>query len=248
MRISKYIAAAALLILPAVAEAQTRAKFEQEVAVGVVSGMNMSQVRFLHNDLTSENQIGDIKWRHGATIGVAGRYIAQKHFGIQLEVNYLQGGWKDKFQETATANGISFAGAETDGKLDYMSIPLLAHIYFGNKARFFVNVGPKIGFLMKCEREYEFTEEQFELINSTNPNDPRINDSIEEKKTDYGICIGGGFEWHAKHIDLFAEARWTYGLQDVYPHDKKDVFQRTNNQNISLCVGVLLPVVKFHSN
>lgn len=244
----KVLTTALFLAFNFVAFGQTRSNFEEEVAIGATGGMNLSQVRFLHNNIMSENELGDMGWKKGATFGLAGRFIAQKHFGLQLEVNYLQGGWSEKFDEEATANNISFAGATTNGELNYLSIPLLAHIYFGNKSRFFVNVGPKMGFLLNSKAENTFTDEQLNVINTNNPRDPRINDNTKAKKNDYGICIGGGYELHLNKLSILTELRWSYGLQDVYSHEKKDVYQRSNNQNVSISIGILMPVVKFHSN
>lgn len=229
--------------------AQERSKFEQEIAIGAQAGLNMSQVRFLHNDLTSENEIGNIGWRNGGSLGLAVRFIAQKHFGLQLEANYLQNGWKEKFDNDATpVNGVSFANAETERELDYLSIPLLAHIYWGNTTRFFVNMGPKIGLLLNSEDKKTLNSDQVAAIVANNPEDPRVNDNIDERKTDYGVCVGAGMELHLSRVNVLAEVRWTYGLQDVYPHDKSDVYQRSNHQNIAFTLGVLIPTLKFHSH
>lgn len=230
------------------ANAQVRSRFEEEIAIGAQGGLNLSQVRFLHNDLTSENELGNIGWNKGASFGISTRFIAQKHFGLQLEFNYLQGGWSESFDEDATAGGLDFANATTQGKISYLSIPLLAHIYFGDTHRFFMNFGPKMGILLDASKENTFTAEQKDYILENNPRDPRLNEEIEENTMDYGICVGGGYECHLKRISILAEVRWTYGLQDVYPHSKKDVYQRSNNQDFSFCLGILFPVAKFHSN
>ena len=234
--------------LATAAMSQVRSQFLEEIAVGVHGGLNLAQVRMLHNDLSYNNQIGDLGYRPGAVIGITARFIAQKHFGLQLEADYLQGGYKEKFDSEASVNNVNFAGAESERETDYLSIPLLAHIYFGNTNRFIINLGPKIAFKTGSDTKKSFNAEQTAVIAKDNGNDPRINNKIEEKKTDYGLCLGAGYECHLNKVDITAEFRWTYGLQDVYPHSKTDVFQRSNNQMFQFTLGVMMPVVKFHSN
>jgi hypothetical protein len=143
--------------------------------------------------------------------------------------------------------GVNFSKGTTERELDYLSVPLLAHIYFGNKVRFIVNLGPKVGYLMNTSDKCGLTSEQIDAIAKDNEKDPRINQSIKENKFDYGLCVGGGMEWHAGKVDLLGEVRWTYGLQDVYDHSKSDVYQRSNNQTFTFTLGVMMPVIKFHS-
>ena len=243
----KIIMTLLLILGTASAMGQTRSKFEEEVSIGAQGGLNLSQVRFLHNDVSYENELGNLGWRSGASAGVAVRFIAQKHFGIQLEANYLQCGWKEDFDNGTTINGVNFSKGTTERELDYLSVPLLAHIYFGNKVRFIVNLGPKVGYLMNTSDKCGLTSEQIDAIAKDNEKDPRINQSIKENKFDYGLCVGGGIEWHAGKVDLLGEVRWTYGLQDAYDHSKSDVYQRSNNQNFTFTLGVMMPVIKFHS-
>lgn len=237
-----------LVFASVVANAQTRSRFEQEVSVGGSVGLNMSQVRFLHNDLMNSNQLGELGWTKGVTAGVSMRYIAQKHFGVQLEVNYAQCGWYEKYENkgggSVFVNGVDLTGKVIEQDLSYINVPLLAHIYFGNDFRFFVNFGPKIGFLIDEGDKCDDPDIKGALIE----NDPRVRKDIEESKFDYSLCAGCGFEVNLGKVKTLAEFRWMYGLQDVYPHERDDAFQRSNNQNLAFTLCVFLPVAKFHSN
>lgn len=232
-----------------VANSQTRSKFEEEVSVGVQGGLNLSQVRFMHNDVTYANNLGDLGWKKGGAVGASVRFIAQKHFGLQLEADYLQSGWYEKWNDPTTINGVEFEGADLERTINYMSVPLLAHIYFGEKNRLFFNFGPKIGFLLGTKsKNNQLSGEQISALCQNNANDPRINNLVQEKKTDYGLCASAGYELHLSKCSVLAEARWGYGLQDVFEHSRNAVFQRSNNQMFTFTLGVMMPVLKFHSN
>ncbi len=64
----------------------------------------------------------------------------RKHIGIQAEINYSQNGWDEDFENTdykytRTINSVEF--------------PFLTHFYFGGeRVRFFINLGPKIGYVL----------------------------------------------------------------------------------------------------
>lgn len=238
-----------LLTGVSVASAQTRSNFEEEVSVGVHGGLNLSQVRFLHNDITYSSNLGDLGYRKGAEMGASVRFIAQKHFGVQLEVDYLQNGWKEKWTNPMAINEVEFQGATIERGLNYLSIPLLAHIYFGDKHRLFVNFGPRMAFLLNSGKtKHTLSDSQMEILQTNNPNDPRINEDIEPNNTDYALCAGAGYEFHISKLSVLAEARWNYGLHDVFEHSRSAVFQRSNSQTFTFTLGVMMPVFKFHSN
>ena len=84
--------------------------------------------------------------------GIMFRYIEENHFGLIGEVNFEQRGWKENFEE---------APYSYSRDLSYIQIPLLAHIYFGSeKAKFFFNAGPEIGFMIA-----EKTNSNFDINN-----------------------------------------------------------------------------------
>lgn len=238
----------ALLALATTVNAQTRSRFEEEISVGVQGGLNLSQVRFMHNDVTYASNLGDLGYRKGASFGASVRFIAQKHFGIQLEANYQQCGWSEKWDDQTVINDQEFKGLTIKEELDYINIPLLAHIYFGDKNRLFFNMGPRMGFMInRGDRSGSIDEAHEQALAENNANDPRINDSISANKFDYGLCVGAGYEFRLKKLSILAEARWNYGLKDVFEHDRTAVFQRSNNQAFTFTLGVMMPVVKFHS-
>jgi len=225
-------------------------RFLHEIAVGANGGINFSQVSFLHNLPAMFVQLGDIGMRGGPKVGISARYISMKHFGVQLEINYIQGGWKERFRDgdyvrDPDGKPIDFSGVKISRRLDYIEIPFLSHIYFGKKTRFFVNVGPKLGILAYYgDLKDNLTSEQIGVFN---PNDPRIYDR-GHNSFDYGLSIGGGLDLQIGRLHTIVEGRYTFGFGDVYSNSKSDIYQRSNNQDVAVTVGFLLPVKTFYGD
>ena len=67
--------------------------------------------------------------------GAQFQMVSERYFGIKLELNYAQRGFKDK---------------EGHRRLDYIELPVMTHITFGQKLfRFFVDLGPEISYMIK---------------------------------------------------------------------------------------------------
>ncbi len=95
-----------------------------EIYFGTTQGISASMINFS----PSVNQ-GMLLGYNG---GLIFRHITEKNVGLQVELNFFQHGWK-----------------ETDSiysrRLNYIELPFMTHIYFGNKSRFFFNIGPNYG-------------------------------------------------------------------------------------------------------
>ncbi len=224
--------------------------FLQEIALGVNGGVNFYKVSFLHNEPRLAQQLGDAGMEPGIKGGVSVRYISMKHFGVQLEINLMQSGWSEKFNVgdniiSDKGDTVDFSGVEISRRLNYIEIPLLAHIYFGKKMRFFVNLGPKLGILVTYgELKSNLSPEQLGVFDSR---DPRIYDN-GRNSIDYGLSAGGGFDVQIGRLHTIVEGRYTFGFGDVYNNSKSDIYQRSNNQNIAITMTFLLPVKTFYGN
>ena len=70
-----------------------------------------------------------------------------------------------------------------------------------------------------------------------------------EKKFDYGIAAGLGAEWSMRRIGhILLEARYYYGLGNIYGNSKKDFFGKSNNSNIIIKITYLYDIVKNKNN
>ena len=66
-----------------------------------------------------------------------------------------------------------------------------------------------------------------------------------EKKFDYGIVGGGGLEYsHPKLGHFLLEARYYFGLGNIYGNTKQDYFGKSNNGAIVIKLSYLFDVIR----
>lgn len=214
-----YIVAGLLLtagVLPVSAQLQEQ---RRNFALGVNGGVNLSSVSF-QPTIKQNTMIGP-------AMGITARYISEKYFkmicGVQMEVNYSQRGWSEKIED-GTDNTYKRA-------MNYIEIPLLAHLAFGKDeghgARFIVNLGPQVGFLLS-EKETKG--------GNWDPSDRYVSNStygkMAENKFDYGLVGGMGVELRTGIGNFVLEGRYYFGLSDFYGNSKSDPYSRSAHSYI----------------
>lgn len=198
--------------------------FRRELSIGASFGTNFSSVGF-----TPKVYQGMLM---GYTGGATLRWITEKNLGLLAELNFTQQGWKEDFPDDPDA------GYEYSRTGNYIEMPFLTHIYFGSdKARFFFNLGPKIGYLL--------SESTKDGLNGQEPN--RVNEQHDmpiENKFDWGLCGGPGFELRTGIGSFLLEGRYYYALGNIYGSQKKDFFPKSSPQVITVKLTYLIPVLK----
>ncbi len=187
--------------------AQRDITFDRELSVGVKGGVTIPNMAF-------SPSIEQKTWV-GYTTGLMFRYTEEKIFGLIVELNFSQRGWDENFENDP------YNYRHT---LDYIEIPFLAHIYFGNDViRGFVNLGPQIGVLYNDNYQTNFDINNLPTFTTEN----RINEVYNMQianRFDYGITGGIGIELRLKRHILMLEGRYYFGLGDIYGNRKADVF------------------------
>lgn len=214
----------ACIVAPMVAMAQTH--YESRVSVGGKAGMTMS--RTLFNPSVPQSMLS------GYMAGIAFRYAEEKNFGLLVEINLEQRGWKEDFEENPF---------EYSRQLTYLQIPIMTHITFGSsKVKGFFNAGPEIGYMIG-----ETVTTNFDVNNYANiegfPIYNRNNEQLTlpvKNKIDYGISAGAGIEFIAKRKHSFLlEGRFYYGLGNVFGSRKKDAFSASTSMSIMVTLGYM---------
>lgn len=216
-----------LYSLPANAQLQDQ---RSNLAIGVNGGVNFSSISITPGFKQSK--------LIGPEFGVTVRYIGEKYFsmicGIQAEVNFSQRGWKEVIEDE-TGNTYHRA-------MNYIEIPLLAHLAFGkdkgNGVRFVLNLGPQVGYLLN---EKETMSDPWDPSGRT-PNEQY--GKMANKKFDYGIVGGGGLEVRTGIGHFIVEARYYFGLADFYNNSKKDPFSRSAHSYIGARLTYLFDIQK----
>ena len=170
------------------------------------------------------------KMKLGYTGGVTLRWVTEKNLGLQAELNFAQQGWNEMFEDQP-----EYKYSRT---INYLELPILTHIYFGNKNfRFFINLGPKIG--------YALGEKTDENLNGASPNTENTqHDMAIEKKFDWGLCGGPGIEIRTGIGSFLLEGRYYYALGDIFNSRQEDYFSKSASQVFSAKISYLMPLFK----
>lgn len=221
-------------------------KYRNDMSIGVNGGYILSNVGFT----PKVNQT----FHGGMTGGLSFRYVCEKYFSticaIQGEVNYAQIGWKENILDINDApviNPVTGVAEEYSRTINYIQVPVFAHLGWGREDKgfqFFFQAGPQVGFYLS-----ESTKSTFD-IDDANMSD-RVNSNIAqdtmavENKFDYGIAAGLGLEYSHPKIGHFQlEARYYYGLGNIYGDSKKDYFGKSNFNNIMVKLTYLFDIVR----
>ncbi len=216
---------AVILSALSITHASGETHYEPHIWLGAHAGATMSRMSF--SPSISQN------WLMGSEGAFTFRYSEEKFFGVIAELGWSQRGWNENFGEE---NPLRYKRT-----LTYLKLPVLSHIYFGSpRVKGFVNLGPEIGFLFKSgiSANFDYTAP------STSPDWPSRPRQTEQlaadvsNRFDYGIMAGAGVEFYIlpRH-SVVLEARFYYGLGNIFPSSKADTFGASRNMNLAFSLG-----------
>jgi len=211
------------LLTLAITHAQT--PFKQELWIGASFGTTFSSVSFAPKIQTKQLM--------GYMGGVMARWNTENHIGLQAEINYSQNGWDEDFADFPDKD---YKYTRT---IQYVELPFLTHIYFGGKrARFFINLGPKIGYMLSESTSQNLNGVELEgWVNQQ-------HDMPVKHKLAWGLCGGPGFELRTGVGTFSLEGRYYYALGDLFSNSKGDSknFAKSSSQVLSVKLAYLFPI------
>lgn len=194
------------------------------------------------------------KMHEGITAGASFRYVCEKYFNticsVYAEVNYASMGWKEKIL-TSTDEPVINANGEAEQynrHINYLQIPVFAHLAWGREERglnFFFQAGPQFGLYLSDQINKNY--DQPNLDSNSGRSNTRVDQETMpiEKKFDYGIAAGMGVELSLPRAGHFLlEARYYYGLGNIFGNTKRDVFGKSNHGAIVVKTAYLFDVSK----
>ncbi|MDE6512495.1 MAG: PorT family protein [Muribaculaceae bacterium] len=210
-------------VLGLVVTAHAQTHFDSRVDVGARGGVTFSTVMFKPSIMG--------KLGMGYTGGVTFRYSEENHFGLIAEVNLVQRGWAEKFEDLPY---------RYQRVLDYVEVPVMSHIYFGQRGKFFINAGPEIAYYIgdhiKSNFDYHDVSD-LEGFNSKNRRTDQLTMQVSQK-LDFGIVAGLGGEFSLNRRNSLAlEARVYYGIGNVMPSGRQDTFSLSNQLSFAVTAG-----------
>ena len=219
----RYLWTAALLLLSFRMTAQPRVA--RHLDLGVTGGVTMSSYTF--SPTIPQNQA------MGYTAGVAARYIEEKYFGLQAELLLTRRGWDERYS--------LFPDFKYRRSLTYLEIPVLAHIYFnmGKRNEISVDLGPKFGTMLWENTESNLPADFGQGGGETANYEYLQHELAIHSRFDYGIQAGLGYEFKAnRHLSFQLAGRYYFGLGNIFPDEKTDVFETSSNQQIQIVLTV----------
>ncbi len=211
-----------LLGFVAVSPVVAQTHYKAHVSVGGHAGMAMSQMSFSPGV--------DQTWNNGVLIGVDVRYQEEKLFGLVGELNFVQRGWKETFDD---------ASLSYKRTLTYISLPLMTHISFGtNRFKGFVNLGPEFSFMVSdnISSNFDYSNPQASGIAQSRMTEQMTADI--SNRFDYGITAGLGVEYYVRpRHSLTFEGRFYYGLGNIFPSSKADTFSASRSMTLAVTLG-----------
>ena len=221
-------------------------EYRNILSLGVNGGYVLSNVDFM----PKVNQ----KFHNGLTGGLSVRYTCEKYFNticsLGAELNYAQIGWNESILDTEDIPVVNIETGQPEKlrrDINYVQIPLFAHLAWGREKKgmqFFFQAGPQVGLYMSDKVVKNFD------IEHRNEKD-RVNNTVQqdtmaiENKFDYGIAAGAGIEYTHPSLGHFLfEARYYYGLGNIYGDSKRDFFGKSSHTNIIVKLTYLFDIVR----
>ena len=234
-----------LMLFPLSSLAQV-GEHRNDLAIGVNGGYMLSNVGFV----PKVNQT----FHGGYTGGLSLRYVCEKYFNsicsIYAELNYAQMGWKEDIldrEDQPVINEETQQAESFSRTLNYVQLPIFARLGWGREQKgvqFFFQAGPQLGYYLSDKVTKNF---DLDKRNSWK----RANDEVHqdtmavENKLDYGIAAGIGMEYSFPKLGHFMlEARYYYGLGNIYKDTKRDYFGKSNNSSIIVKLTYLFDLKK----
>ena len=219
---------AAALVIAGSGSIAAQTHYSSNVAIGVKGGMDFSGVFF--------NPKVQQKIAMGFTGGAMFRYIEEDHFGLIAELNFAQRGWKENFED-APYNYMRTT--------NYVELPVMAHIFFGRRGRFFFNAGPQVGLYLGDKVTANFNPAEMETLPDF-PYRNRMNEQMllkVKQKLDYGISAGLGAEFNLnRRNSICVEGRFYYGLGNIFSAKRVDTYHASNQWSIAATIGYWLRI------
>lgn len=217
-----------------------------DLSIGVNGGYILSNVGF--SPKVPQTMHG------GITGGLTVKYVCEKYFSticsILAEVNYASIGWKENILDRAdqpVINPVTGLAEEYSRTINYVQIPVFAHLAWGREergAQFFIQAGPQIGVYLNESTSTNFNFADRNMTDRANTIVAQDTMAVENK-FDYGIAAGIGMEYSLPKAGHFIlEARYYFGLGNIYGDSKKDYFGKSNFGNIVFKFTYLFDIVR----
>lgn len=198
--------------------------YKPHISIGGKAGLSIARMDFSPSIPQS--------WLLASNGAVTFRYAEEKLFGLVAELGWSQRGWKENFEESPL---------QYQRTLTYVNLPVMTQIIFGTRRiKCFVNLGPQIAFMINEGIKSNFDYNDLQNVIGW-PERQRRKDQLNmpiHSKFDYGIAGGVGGEFYfLPRQSITVEARYYFGLGNIFRAKKVDVFSASRCTAIEVTFG-----------
>jgi hypothetical protein len=188
-----------------------RKKKSSPLGFGLITGGSMFSI--------SGDETDGVKMKFGMQIGLFGVYQLNEMFGVKSGVIFTQKGFKINEE----IFGMKF---DYVTNFNYVNIPILGTIGFGDSFKIYANAGPVLGV----------------FLSGKTTSDDESMDVEGIKTTDLGVLVGGGViipvvqSRKSPTISILADVNYQLGLANIEDADD----YTTKNNGITFGIGILI--------
>ena len=198
--------------------------YKPHISVGGRAGVTMARADISPSARQS--------WLMASGGSVTFRYAEEKIFGLVAELGWCQRGWKENFEE---------APINYSRTLTYLQLPVMTHINFGSRrAKGFINLGPEVSYMVgeKISADFDYRNPTADSRFPTSPRQTAQMSMAVKNRFDYGITAGLGGEFFINpRNSVTIEARFYYGLGNIFPATVSDTFSASRLMNLEVTLG-----------
>lgn len=219
-----YLTAMMMLLVTAGAMAQAQ--------IGIRAGLNVATVS---DDFTLQDV--EQPWRTGFNVGIASQFRAGEAFSVAPELLYEQRGYR------VLANT---GGGEATATFNYLSLPLMFRLHFGDILKGYVNAGPTFSYWLGGRQsstvpglfDVEFSDERIVFERDTGGSPWAYDDA---RRLEVGAAVGGGIMLDTEGGSFLIDLRYVHGFTDLATVPYMSNFQ---NRVVSVSLIYLVPSVR----
>jgi hypothetical protein len=236
------------------------AVFAADFDLGVHAGISIPNLMGSQTNVFTK----DFASRQGPYFGLTANVPLAGRFSLAVDLNYVsQGGLRKGIQpitmdtsELPVPPGtLIFADFRNETVLDYLELPVMARITFGDKLRFFLDLGPYAGYLVRGKALTEGVSalylDEARTMPITLPPDyveplvvdltatTDVKDSVHA--INVGLAGGGGLIMPVGPGNLILEARFQLGLTNLQKDSENG---KTQTGAVIVSLGYMLPVAR----
>ena len=197
--------------------------------VGLKAGVNITWINY---DQRFGQELVEQDFKMGYMGGLTFQYFNQPNIGIQMELLYIQKGFKTKLD---TIEIIQY-----ERTIDYISLPMLMHAYIGKKKfNMSILLGPYISYALSSNEKFTEGDMSYQRDYEW---DREIDNRFE-----FGLQAGLGFRNSFSFGVIELEGMFSFGLTSIYKwgavnsDPDKDIFfpipEQAQNQGIQITVS-----------